>query len=88
LSQQYPRVVFNVIAGDTLSLLEELRTRRVELGFPRTIPKQTRIKKFWSKNRLSLWQASIAHGCAAASCGTVANCRLASANPIGYGCEC
>ena len=35
LSQKYPRVVFHVIAGDTLTVLEGLRTRRVELGFVR-----------------------------------------------------
>ena len=35
LVQQYPRVVFHVIVGGTLQLLEGLRTRRIELGFVR-----------------------------------------------------
>jgi DNA-binding transcriptional LysR family regulator len=35
LLQQYPRVVFHVIVGGTLELLEGLRTRRVDLGFVR-----------------------------------------------------
>src|SRR5215468_4222682 len=33
--RQYPRVVFHVIVGGTLQLLEGLRTRSVELGFVR-----------------------------------------------------
>jgi DNA-binding transcriptional LysR family regulator len=35
LSQQYPRVVFHVVVGGMLALLEGLRARRVELGFVR-----------------------------------------------------
>jgi DNA-binding transcriptional LysR family regulator len=33
LSRQYPRVVFHVLPGSTLSLHDELRQRRVELAF-------------------------------------------------------
>jgi DNA-binding transcriptional LysR family regulator len=33
LSPQYPRVVFHVAAGGTLALFDELRARRIELGF-------------------------------------------------------
>jgi DNA-binding transcriptional LysR family regulator len=33
LSQQYPRVVFHVIPGGTLVMCEQLRARRIELGF-------------------------------------------------------
>jgi DNA-binding transcriptional LysR family regulator len=33
LSQQYPRVVFHVATAGTLELHEQLRTRRIELGF-------------------------------------------------------
>jgi DNA-binding transcriptional LysR family regulator len=35
LSQQYPRAVFHVAGGATTMLLEELRARRLELGFVR-----------------------------------------------------
>src|SRR4051794_38257651 len=33
LSRKYPRVVFHVAPGGTLALYEELRARRIELGF-------------------------------------------------------
>jgi DNA-binding transcriptional LysR family regulator len=33
MSKQYPRVVFHVVPGGTLLLCEELRARRIELGF-------------------------------------------------------
>lgn len=35
LSRQYPRVVFHVAPGGTLALSEQLRARRIELGFAR-----------------------------------------------------
>ena len=37
LAQQYPRVVFHVIVGGRLALLEGLRARRVEIGFVRLL---------------------------------------------------
>jgi DNA-binding transcriptional LysR family regulator len=33
ISQQYPRVVFHVVQGDTLALSDELQERRIELAF-------------------------------------------------------
>jgi DNA-binding transcriptional LysR family regulator len=35
LSRQYPRVAFHVVTGDALAIYNELRERRVELGFAR-----------------------------------------------------
>jgi DNA-binding transcriptional LysR family regulator len=37
LGQKYPRIVFHVVVGGTLALLEGLRARRVELGFVRLL---------------------------------------------------
>ena len=36
LSRQYPRLAFHIELGDTLTLYDELRERRIELGFART----------------------------------------------------
>jgi DNA-binding transcriptional LysR family regulator len=35
LSQQHPRVAFHIVTGDALSICEDLRERRVELGLTR-----------------------------------------------------
>jgi DNA-binding transcriptional LysR family regulator len=38
LSRQYPRIVFHVVPSGTLALYEELRARRIELGFAQMTP--------------------------------------------------
>jgi DNA-binding transcriptional LysR family regulator len=63
LAQQYPRVVFHVVVGGTLALLEGLRARRVEIGFVR---RRRRRRMSCLRSRWWSWRARRVHGFATA----------------------
>lgn len=65
LSREYPRVIFHVEPVSLPEIFDELRERRIELGFARSMDlllKPICIRRCSSKTRWLWWQAWRVHG--------------------------